>query len=239
MNRITKARLLVLPWLVGVALLGGVAPAAAQGRHHACLAPGGDDDTAALQAALDRCSGATRPCTVTLCAGTFRTGILRVRDFRGTLRGRGPERTVLRALPDLPVSENSRDFFRDGSVRPEPGLAVPRPVHRRPGPRRGPRDPGPGASARLHADDGLVPARRRADLRAPGSAALQRPQAGRLRGARRARRGRGPGDRPRDHDLRRGGVRRAPATTPTTWGASRCSRRRAACTSPTAPSTAC
>jgi hypothetical protein len=118
MTRSVKARPSLLPWLVGAALLGGVAPAAAQGRHHACLAPGGEDDTAALQAALDRCSGAKRPCTVTLCAGTFQTGILRVRDFRGTLRGRGPERTVLRALPDLPVSKNSRDFFRDDPFEP-------------------------------------------------------------------------------------------------------------------------
>jgi hypothetical protein len=110
--RIAKARLSLLPWLVGAALLGGVGPAAAQGRHRACLAPTGDDDTAALQAALDRCSGARRPCTVTLCAGIFHTGILRVRDFRGTLRGRGPERTVLRAFPDLPVSDDPRDFFR-------------------------------------------------------------------------------------------------------------------------------
>ena len=113
MTRSVKARPSLLPWLVGVALLGGLGPAAAQERHHACLAPTGEDDTAALQAELDRCSGATRPCTVTLCAGTFQTGILRVRDFRGTLRGRGPGRTVLRALPDLPVSENLQDFFRE------------------------------------------------------------------------------------------------------------------------------
>jgi hypothetical protein len=113
MNRITKARSSVLPWLaVAAVLLGEAGSAAAQGRHRACLAPSGDDDTAALQAALDRCSSAKRPCTVTLCAGTFHTGILRVRDFRGTLRGRGPERTVLRAFPDLPVSDDPRDFFR-------------------------------------------------------------------------------------------------------------------------------
>ena len=101
------------PVFAALALAAAAAPAAAQGRHHACLAPTGEDDTTALQAELDRCSGATRPCTVTLCAGTFQTGILRVRDFRGTLRGRGPERTVLRALPDLPVSENLQDFFRE------------------------------------------------------------------------------------------------------------------------------
>jgi hypothetical protein len=119
MDRIAKVRPSLLPWLVGVALLSGVAPAAAQGRHHhACLAPSGEDDTAALQAALDRCSGAGRRCTVSLCGGTFQTGILRVRDFRGTLRGRGPERTVLRALPDLHVSEDLRDFFREDPFHP-------------------------------------------------------------------------------------------------------------------------
>jgi hypothetical protein len=120
MNPITKARPTVLPWLVGAALLVGAGEAAAQGRRHACLAPSGDDDTAALQAALERCSGAKRPCAVGLCAGTFHSGILRVRDFRGTLRGRGPERTVLRALPDLPVSGNDEDFFRDDPFGPDP-----------------------------------------------------------------------------------------------------------------------
>ena len=118
MDRIAKVRPSLLVWLVAVALLSGVAPAAAQGRRRACLAPTGDDDTAALQSALDRCSGATRPCTVSLCAGTFQTGILRVRDFRGTLQGRGPQRTVLRALPDLPVSEEFPDFFREDPFDP-------------------------------------------------------------------------------------------------------------------------
>jgi hypothetical protein len=118
MMRTAKARPSVLPWLVGVVLLGGVSPAAAQERRHACLAPSGGDDTAALQEALDRCSGARPPCTVTLCAGLFDTGILRVRDFRGTLRGAGPQRTVLRALPDLHVSEDLHDFFRDDPFLP-------------------------------------------------------------------------------------------------------------------------
>jgi hypothetical protein len=118
MGRIAKVSPSVLVWLAGVVLLSGAAPATAQSHHRACLAPSGDDDTAALQAALDRCSGAGRRCTVSLCGGTFQTGILRVRDFRGTLRGRGPERTVLRALPDLHVSEDLRDFFREDPFHP-------------------------------------------------------------------------------------------------------------------------
>jgi hypothetical protein len=115
----TKARRSVLPWLIGAVLLAAVSPVAAQARRHECLAPGGDDDTAALQQALDRCSGAKHHCTVTLCKGVFHTGILRVRDFRGTLRGAGAEKTVLRALPDLQVSGDEQDFFLVDPFEPE------------------------------------------------------------------------------------------------------------------------
>ena len=95
------------------------APACDEPRPPRCLAPsGGADDTALLQGALDRCSGARRPCTVSLCAGVFPTGILRVRDFRGTLRGAGPEKTVLRALPDLPTSRVTPDFYREDPFSP-------------------------------------------------------------------------------------------------------------------------
>jgi hypothetical protein len=120
MKRTATARPSVLPWLVGAMLWGAVSPAAAQERQHACLAPSGGDDTAMLQEALDRCSGAKHSCSVRLCAGVFDTGILRVRDFRGTLRGAGRERTVLRALPDLHVSEDEDDFFRDDPFGPDP-----------------------------------------------------------------------------------------------------------------------
>jgi hypothetical protein len=126
MKRREKVRRSVLPWIVGSVLLAAASPSAAQARqnhHQACVAPGGDDDTAALQQALERCSGAKHECTVTLCEGVFHTGILRVRNFRGTLRGAGEDRTLLRALPELHVSEDPRDFFR---VDPfEPGQAWP------------------------------------------------------------------------------------------------------------------
>jgi hypothetical protein len=111
MHRLARAAALA-------ALVAAASPGAAQ--PPACLAPGGDDDTALLQAALERCSGAVRPCQVRLCPGVFRTGILRVRDFRGTLRGAGPRATVLQALPDLPVS--GRDgFFRTDPFDPDEG----------------------------------------------------------------------------------------------------------------------
>jgi hypothetical protein len=110
MHRLAKATIAAfLPWLAALAVAG--APAIAAARDGSCLAPSGDDDTAALQAELDRCAGARGPCTVTLCAGTFRTGILRVQDFRGTLRGAGEHATTLK--PDLEVSANPQDFFRD------------------------------------------------------------------------------------------------------------------------------
>jgi hypothetical protein len=83
-----------------------------------CLSPSGGDDTATLQAALDRCSGARGRCTVDLCAGTFETGILRVRDFRGSVQGAGPQATVLRALPELPVNDNPDGYFFDDPFDP-------------------------------------------------------------------------------------------------------------------------
>ncbi len=92
-------------------LLASTAATAQPGPR--CVAPTGGDDTALLQAELDRCSGARPGCSVRLCSGVFQTGILRVRDFRGTLRGAGASATTLRALPELPVNANDTGFFRD------------------------------------------------------------------------------------------------------------------------------
>lgn len=106
--------------LIAVLLALLAAPAVPpEAQAASCLAPGGGgDDTTALQAALDRCSGARGPCEVRLCAGVFDTGILRVRDFRGTIRGAGPRATVLRARPDLPVSDLP-EFFREDPFSPD------------------------------------------------------------------------------------------------------------------------
>ena len=109
MHRTVRYALLVV---VCLALFAG--RAAAQPPPPACVAPTGGDDTALLQGALERCSRATTAdCSVVLCSGVFQTGILRVEDFRGTLRGAGPLATTLRALPDLPVNPSSAGFFRD------------------------------------------------------------------------------------------------------------------------------
>jgi hypothetical protein len=95
------------------------APGAATPQSRSCLAPSGGDDTALLQAALDRCSGAGLHCKVDLCAGVFETGILRVGDFRGRLRGAGSRATTLRALPDLQVNPRADGFFRDDPLDPD------------------------------------------------------------------------------------------------------------------------
>jgi hypothetical protein len=108
------------PGFVTLLLLTLVAPAAAQPSHRRCLAPSGDDDTAALQSALESCSGAQASCTVSLCAGVFDTGILRVKGFRGTLRGAGARATVLRARPELAVNANPQGFFRDEPFGEDP-----------------------------------------------------------------------------------------------------------------------
>jgi hypothetical protein len=113
-------------------------------RHHeACLAPSGTDDTVILQAALERCSGAEGSsgggwhsgpawhsgpgrsrskeprCEVVLCEGTFHVAPLRVRDFHGALRGAGPDRTVVQALPDLEVNDNPDGFYLDDPFDPQ------------------------------------------------------------------------------------------------------------------------
>jgi hypothetical protein len=114
MNRtVAKGILLVLASLVATAMLAG--PAAAQ----ACLAPSGGDDTAEVQSALDTCSGARRRCVVSLCEGTFRIAQVRVKDFRGVLRGAGREKTFIQALPDLEVNGHLGDYFWDDPFDPD------------------------------------------------------------------------------------------------------------------------
>lgn len=80
-------------------------------------APGGVDDTARLQAALDRCVALGGPCTVQLGAGTYRTRQLVSYGFHGTFRGAGRSRTVVEALPDLPVFQ--QDPMVEGACLPD------------------------------------------------------------------------------------------------------------------------
>jgi hypothetical protein len=79
--------------------------------------PGGTDDTAALQAALDRCVSHGPGCTVQLAAGRYLTRQLLAYGFRGTFRGRGRGVTQLEALPGLKVDSLASDT-EDGLYEP-------------------------------------------------------------------------------------------------------------------------
>ena len=100
--------------MLAAALL--VPPATA--GHRQCLAPNGVDDTAELQAALERCSGASRRCVVSLCEGVFRIAPVRVGDFRGVLKGAGRDKTVIQALPMLKVNDTLPDYLFDDPLDP-------------------------------------------------------------------------------------------------------------------------
>src|ERR1700694_1831994 len=65
--------------------------------------PSGGDDTATLQAALDRCVGHQGSCKVHLAPGRYRTRQLVAYDFRGTFEGAGQDRTVIEPVGTLQV----------------------------------------------------------------------------------------------------------------------------------------
>ena len=114
---VTKGILSAVVSVAAVAMLAS--PADARGRRAGeCLAPNGVDDTEALQSALERCVGARHRCVVSLCEGVLQTAPVRVRDFRGVLRGAGRERTVIRALPALLVNDNPFGYWRDDPLEP-------------------------------------------------------------------------------------------------------------------------
>jgi hypothetical protein len=115
---VTKGILSAVVSLAATAILA--TPAGAwSGKHKACLAPSGTgDDTAPLQSALEKCSGAKKGCVVSLCEGTFRIAPVRVKDFRGVLRGAGRGRTVIQALPNLDVNDNPDGYFMNDPFDP-------------------------------------------------------------------------------------------------------------------------
>jgi hypothetical protein len=66
--------------------------------------PNGVDDTMEIQAALDECVERGPVCTVQLAAGTYFTSQVVVHNFRGVFKGWGRNRTIIEALPNLPVN---------------------------------------------------------------------------------------------------------------------------------------
>ena len=66
--------------------------------------PSGTDDTANIQAALDKCVAYGKDCTVQLAAGTYLTRQLVAYQFHGTFTGMGKNTTTIEALPYLSVT---------------------------------------------------------------------------------------------------------------------------------------
>jgi hypothetical protein len=65
--------------------------------------PNGVNDTANIQAALNACVAQGPNCTVQLQAGRYLTKQVVTYNFRGTFKGMGQDRTIIEALPNLPV----------------------------------------------------------------------------------------------------------------------------------------
>ena len=84
--------------------------------------PNGTDDTANLQTAFDTCVAHGSGCNVHLAAGKYFTKQLVVYNFRGTFKGKGKDRTVIEALPNLPV--NLPDFDVEAPCMPNPTTPV-------------------------------------------------------------------------------------------------------------------
>jgi hypothetical protein len=91
--------------------------------HPRELTPSGTgDDTAKLQAALSACSHQQQSCDLRLGAGAFYTDVLLAQGFRGSIRGRGVHRTVIRPLAHQALRSAALPFIT------EPTLAEPYPI---------------------------------------------------------------------------------------------------------------
>jgi len=116
----------ILVFLVaGVLAASLAAPAAAMagpfGQTYFVGPPTGND-TAVIQAALNKCIGAGPNCTVQLGPWTYHTSQLYTADFVGTFRGMGMGVTTLASLPSLTVN-----WYDPGLGTPEciPGATGP------------------------------------------------------------------------------------------------------------------
>lgn len=114
-----------------ILLTSAVLPISAWGAGYTVYvpSPNGVNDTANLQGALDSCVAYGRGCTVQLAAGTYLTKQLVTYNFRGTFEGKGKDRTIIEALPELEAisyscQPNTTDciwpsliIFVDGDIR--------------------------------------------------------------------------------------------------------------------------
>lgn len=117
-----------LPGLLVVPLVLCVAPVRAGDFTVRVPPPNGSDDTAALQAALDRCVRHGPGCTVQLAAGRYLTRQLLAYEFRGTFKGRGSHATVIEARPDLHVDalvdQTDVVYWPPSAEHPAPSLIL-------------------------------------------------------------------------------------------------------------------
>lgn len=90
--------------MMSLVLICGPSPAGAQTYLPAI--PGSLDDTARIEQALDACNSKAAKCTIELGPGDFWVGPIVVYDFHGKFFGAGAGKTVIRAIPSLPVSFN-------------------------------------------------------------------------------------------------------------------------------------
>ncbi|MGC2468089.1 MAG: hypothetical protein WA517_23060 [Candidatus Acidiferrum sp.] len=104
-NRLVKQAGLSLGVLLSVLGLIMILPttALASGSTVWVAPPNGANDTANIQAALNACVAQGPNCTVQLQAGRYLTKQVVTYNFRGTFKGMGKDRTIIEALPNLPV----------------------------------------------------------------------------------------------------------------------------------------
>lgn len=86
------------------------------------LSPNGVNDTSKLQKALDSCTHAKAACRIVLARGVFYTDVLLAKDFNGSIRGQGRDKTIIRPLRIAPLRSTPRPFLKD------PSLSQPYPV---------------------------------------------------------------------------------------------------------------
>lgn len=102
---------LSLTLLIAVLAMTNLTAATAWARSNTVYVspPNGADDTAALQSALDTCVAYGKGCTVQLATGKYLTRQLVAYNFRGTFKGKGRDKTIIEALPNLPVNFSDKD----------------------------------------------------------------------------------------------------------------------------------
>ena len=108
---ICVAAAMLAVWLPSTAAARG-APAVAPyggGSHTYVVKPNGVDDTANIQAALNKCTSNTPQCIVQLVKGTYYISQLTVYGFRGSFLGAGQGATILQGLPNLPAPNAAYD----------------------------------------------------------------------------------------------------------------------------------